>query len=117
MLDSAGACHILILIALAVTLKNTWECLMRAFLRCNLLMIALCALGLAQPAQSASVLVLSSGNTAEDATIEYAIESFGHAVDLGPQYINFNGTTSLAGYESLEHASLRHAGGRTDAAA
>jgi hypothetical protein len=74
---------------------------MRAILRSSFSIILLLALCSAQPAQCALVLVLSSGNAAEDTAIENSLESFGHSVDLGPQYINFNGTTNLAGYESV----------------
>ena len=74
---------------------------MRALRHVAVLTIALLATGSALPAKSASVLVLSSGNAAEDTTIENVLESFGHSVDLGPQYVNYNGTTNLAGYESV----------------
>jgi hypothetical protein len=74
---------------------------MKALQRSTLLMLALLMSAGVQPANSASVLVLSSGNAAEDTSIEYVLESFGHSVDVGPQYINYNGTTNLAGYQSV----------------
>jgi hypothetical protein len=74
---------------------------MRALLSCLISMTALVALGRAAPSQSTSALVLSSGNAAEDAAVVNVLESFGHLADVGPQYINFDGTTSLAGYESV----------------
>jgi hypothetical protein len=74
---------------------------MKALQCCTLLMIALFMTAGVQPAYSASVLVLSSGNATEDTAIEYSLETFGHSVDLGPQYINYNGTTNLAGYQSV----------------
>jgi hypothetical protein len=74
---------------------------MRALLSCLFSMTAFVAVSWAAPSPSTSILVLSSGNAAEDAAVVNVLESLGHSADLGPQYISFDGTTSLAGYESV----------------
>jgi hypothetical protein len=81
---------------------------MKALQRSTLLVLAMFVTPVTTPAYSAvppanpaPVLVLSSGNAAEDAAIESALAAFGHSVDVGPQYINYNGTTNLSGYQSV----------------
>ncbi len=56
--------------------------------------------GVAASAAGASdVLVLSSGNAPLDALVKSRLEQMGHAAVIGPQFINFNGSQSLTGYD------------------
>jgi hypothetical protein len=74
---------------------------MSVFTRGCTIIVAAFASGLSSPALGALVLALSSGNAAEDAAVVSVLESHGHSVDLGPQYTGFNGSLSLAGYDSV----------------
>lgn len=50
---------------------------------------------------AADVLITSSGDASLDALTETTIESLGHNADLGPQYINYDGSTDLSGYDAV----------------
>lgn len=56
---------------------------------------------LAGNAQGSHILVMSSGNAGLDAQTTTTLESFGHVVDLGPQYLSFDGTPSLNDYNAV----------------
>ena len=47
------------------------------------------------------VLVLSSGDTALDATLQAALERFGHTVTVGVAYTAFDGTLDLTPYDAI----------------
>ncbi len=57
-------------------------------------------LGLGQ-GNAAMVLMMSTSNATLDALTKSTMESFGHQVDVGPQYINFDGTTDLSPYNAV----------------
>jgi hypothetical protein len=46
-------------------------------------------------AASLNVLLLSTGNAAEDSAVVSLLTARGDSVTVGPQYINFDGTTNL----------------------
>src|SRR5215469_8503326 len=51
-------------------------------------------------ASAANVLLLSTGFAGEDTAIQSTLQSLGHAVDIGPQYSTFDGST-LANYDAV----------------
>jgi hypothetical protein len=74
----------------------------RSHLVCRPTLVVLAAtLMLSSPAPGAVVYMLSSGNTGLDAQTETTLESYGHVVDIGVQYHQFDGSQSLAGYECV----------------
>jgi len=66
----------------------------------NLALFSIVAV-LAGNAQASHILVMSSGNAELDAQTTTTLESFGHVVELGPQYLSFDGTPSLADYNAV----------------
>lgn len=50
-------------------------------------------------ASAVNVLVLSSGSTGHDDHVRTTLQSFGHVVTVGPEYINFDGSYSLSGFD------------------
>lgn len=54
-----------------------------------------------QPVHAANIYVTSSGNVAADSALETILESFGHDVTIGASYLDFDGTQSLAGIETV----------------
>jgi hypothetical protein len=54
-----------------------------------------------QTAHAADVYVTSSGNAAADGALETILEGLGHNVTIGVSYLDFNGTQSLAGIDTV----------------
>jgi hypothetical protein len=61
----------------------------------------LTALALAVPASAANVYVFSSGDEATDRYLMSTLTGCGHTATLGVQFMNFDGTISLAGYQAV----------------
>ena len=59
------------------------------------------ALILAAQAGAVNVYVLSSGSTAIDDAVSLALTSRGHTVTVGVQWVNFDGTQSLSGFQTV----------------
>jgi hypothetical protein len=57
--------------------------------------------GLAFPAVGANVYILSSGNSAIDGAAAAALTSRGHTVTVGVEYGLFDGSVSLAGFQTV----------------
>jgi hypothetical protein len=62
-----------------------------------LLLVTVCS----YRATAGSVFLFSTGDASLDALTKRALEGYGHTVDLGPQYVSFNGSRSLEGYSTV----------------
>jgi len=47
------------------------------------------------------VFLFSTGDASLDALTKQTLEGYGHSVDVGPQYVSFNGSRSLEGYSTV----------------
>jgi hypothetical protein len=65
------------------------------------LLIAGCVAALAQAAAGADIYMLSSGDPGTDAAAMTALTSRGHAVMLGVEYTEFDGSVNLAPYQTV----------------
>lgn len=63
--------------------------------------VAISSAFLTMAAGAANVYVMSGGDATTDAAVVAALTSQGHTATLGVQYINFDGTQSLAGFETV----------------
>ena len=57
--------------------------------------------GLSSLAHAEQVLLLSTGNSAEDSAIQSTLQARGDSVTIGPQFFQLDGTTNLSSYQAV----------------
>jgi hypothetical protein len=63
--------------------------------------LALAALWACAPAAAAVVLATSTGDATLDQKVQATLQAYGHTVDTGPHFTQFDGTVDLSGYDAV----------------